>query len=72
MLVRVRMRVAISGTRNGVPWPAAGGVVELPDGEAAALLAAGLAEPAPEEAEAAVDERPAETATAARRPRGRR
>lgn len=39
------MKTKIAGSRNGVRWPEAGGVVDLPDGEAADLCAAGLAEP---------------------------
>lgn len=60
----VRMRVRISGTRDGVEWPEVGGLVTLPDAEAADMVAAGLAEPAaaaaPETAAA-----PAEPETAA-------
>lgn len=41
--MRVRMRVEVSGTRNGEPWPAKGDIVELPKEEAANLLAIGLA-----------------------------
>lgn len=33
----------ISGTRNGVPWPERGGSVDLPDDEARALIALGMA-----------------------------
>lgn len=40
----VVMRVAVSGTRNGVPWPRPGDTVVLPEAEAAALVAAGLAD----------------------------
>lgn len=43
--MRVRMKVAMSGTRNGADWPPAGGTVNLPDSEAVHLLDAGLAEP---------------------------
>lgn len=50
------MKVDISGTRNGVEWPRAGGTVELPDNEAAKLCAARIAEPV-------ADEKPVETAT---------
>ncbi len=39
------MKTRIEGTRNGARWPEAGGVVDLPDGEAVDLLNAGLAEP---------------------------
>ena len=54
--MRVRMRVDVSGTRNGAPWPRRGGEIDLPDNEAAQLCAAGMAEPI------AVSE-PVETAT---------
>lgn len=43
--MKVRMKTQITGSRNGVRWPAAGGEVDLPDNEAADLCAAGLAEP---------------------------
>lgn len=43
--MKIEMKVRIEGTRNGVRWPEAGGVVDLPDSEAADLCAAGLAEP---------------------------
>lgn len=42
----VTMTTHITGTRNGEEWPAVGGTIELPDGEAAHLIAAGLAVPA--------------------------
>lgn len=45
-IVKVRMRHQMSGTRDGVDWPAPGGEIDLPDGEAAALCAQGMAEPA--------------------------
>jgi hypothetical protein len=41
--MRVRMKVAISGTRDGESWPARGGVVDLPDEEARHMIAGGLA-----------------------------
>lgn len=43
--MKIEMKVQLSGTRNGVRWPEAGGVVDLPEGEAIALVEAGLAEP---------------------------
>ncbi|KAB8162925.1 hypothetical protein FH609_004140 [Streptomyces sp. 3MP-14] len=43
--MRVRMKVQLSGTRNGRPWPGRGEGVELPEGEARKLLGAGMAEP---------------------------
>lgn len=39
------MKIYIAGTRDGVAWPPAGGVVDLPDHEAARLCANGRAEP---------------------------
>lgn len=54
--MQVRMKVKISGTRDGVEWPDRGEIVDLPDGEAVALLAQGSAEP--------VGEGEPETATA--------
>ncbi|UPT41774.1 MULTISPECIES: hypothetical protein [Streptomyces] len=62
--MRVRMKVTVSGTRDGEPWPEKGGDVDLPDNEAKQLIAAGLAaepdnEPEVEEATAP----PAETST---------
>jgi hypothetical protein len=43
--VKIKMKVDISGSRNGQPWPARGETVEVPDGEGADLCAAGMAEP---------------------------
>ncbi|MFK4100806.1 hypothetical protein ACI2L1_12165 [Streptomyces sp. NPDC019531] len=40
------MKVTISGTRNGEPWPELGGIKELPDGEAKYMISVGLAEEA--------------------------
>ena len=54
--VKVKLKVNISGTRDGVEWPAVGGAIDLPDDEAAQMVAAGLA--------SAVDVAPVETATA--------
>lgn len=42
--MRVRMKAALSGTHDGVDWPAKGGVADLPDVDAQHLVAAGLAE----------------------------
>lgn len=44
--MKIKMLTRIAGSRNGVRWPDAGGAVDLPDGEARDLVAAGLAEPA--------------------------
>lgn len=43
--MKVRMRAAISGTRDGEHWPAPGEVVDLPQHEAEHMVAAALAEP---------------------------
>lgn len=58
--MKVRMKVQILGTRDGVRWPAVGGVVELSDHEAAKECAQGRAEPVaePEKPERAVIKAP--------------
>lgn len=63
--MKVRMRVDVSGTRNGQEWPRRGQVMELPDDEAVQYCANGMAEPIADtgEAETAVAP-PAETRTA--------
>ena len=43
--MRVKMKVAVSGTRNGETWPPIGGVIDLPDPEAESLLWMDLAAP---------------------------
>ena len=43
--MKVRMRVSISGTRNGQDWPTHGSIIDLPDAEAAEYCANGMAEP---------------------------
>lgn len=47
--MRIRMKVALSGTRNGKDWPPPGETIDLPDNEAAAMCAAGLADPVKDE-----------------------
>jgi hypothetical protein len=42
--MRIRMKVTMSGTRNGEDWPPAGETVDLPTGEAQHLVASGIAE----------------------------
>ncbi len=59
--MKVRMKVQIAGTRDGVAWPAPGEVKEVPDHEGARLCANGFATPVVEErVEKAVAEKPAE------------
>ena len=43
--MRVRMKIQITGTRDGAYWPAPGGEVDLPDVEGAKMCAAGSAVP---------------------------
>lgn len=54
--MKVRMKVGMSGTRNGEDWPPLGGELEVDDDEGAQLCAGGLAEPVaePEKVETAV------------------
>lgn len=47
--MRVKMKVGISGARNGQDWPRVGGEVDLPDDEAATLCAADMATPVPDD-----------------------
>lgn len=57
--MRVRMKVTISGTRNGEPWPERGEIKDLPDGEAKYMISVGLAEEEDAETEDETEE-PAE------------
>lgn len=43
--MKVRLKVDISGTRNGQEWPRHGAVIDLPDDEAAQMCAAEMAVP---------------------------
>jgi hypothetical protein len=60
--MRVRMKIAISGSRNGADWPPAGGEIDLPDEEAEHLVSIGLATADDEEPDGG--QAPEETATA--------
>ena len=42
--MKIRLKVSLSGTRNGRPWPRAGAVVTLPESEARDLIASRIAE----------------------------
>lgn len=44
--MRIRMKVNLSGTRNGEDWPRAGEITDIPTGEAQHLVASGIAEDA--------------------------
>lgn len=54
--MKIRMKVQMSGTRNGQRWPKAGETADIPTGEALHLVASGIAEEV-------TDEQAAETAT---------
>lgn len=43
--MKVRMRITISGSRDGEAWPKVGEVVDLPDDEAVEMLQKGHAAP---------------------------
>lgn len=43
--MRVKMNVAVSGDRDGEPWPPIGGELKVSDSEGRDLCAAGIAEP---------------------------
>lgn len=47
-MATVRMRIQITGARDLEPWPAPGELIEVPDHEAADLIAAGYAEDVPD------------------------
>jgi hypothetical protein len=47
--MRVKMKVDMSGTRDGVPWPPRGTPIDLPEAEALQYLNADMAVPAGEE-----------------------
>lgn len=42
--MKIRMKVDISGTRNGEPWPAKGEIIDLPADEAQSLIDGNMAE----------------------------
>ena len=75
--MKIIMRAAISGTRDGTLWPPVGGEIDVPDAEAADLITACLAvaavergtpDEAPEEAAAIepLPERATKTVTRAK------
>jgi hypothetical protein len=43
--MKIKMKVQMSGTRNGAEWPDVGETVDLPKEEAAKMCAAGMAIP---------------------------
>lgn len=47
--MKVKMKVEITGTRDGVEWPARGEELEVSDEEGRDLCASGVAEPVKED-----------------------
>jgi hypothetical protein len=45
--MKVRLIYKLDGTRNGEPWPAVGGVIDVPMSEAINLISHGYAVPVP-------------------------
>lgn len=68
--MKVRMKVGISGTRDGVPWPGIGEILDTDPREAAELVQLGHADPVETEADDASSVDPGTPAKAA--PRRRR
>ncbi len=48
--MKIKMRMQITGTRNGVAWPPIGGIVDLPESEAQCMIRHSYAVAAPEQA----------------------
>jgi hypothetical protein len=48
--MKIKMRLQITGTRNGVSWPPVGGIVDLPESEAQCMIRHSYAIAAPEQA----------------------
>lgn len=66
--MQVKLKAAISGTRDGAEWPPVGSPIDLPDAEAAQMIAAGLAV----ECAAPVETATADTSKVETRKRARR
>lgn len=65
--MKVRLIYKLEGTRNGEPWPAVGGTIDVPMSEAINLISHGYAVPVPvpHEQERATAEQQPERATLA-------
>lgn len=71
--MKVQLTTQLSGSRDGVEWPAAGSVVDLPADEAGALIAAGIAvAPGKAPVESAVLTTEVETAVVDTKPKRRK
>jgi hypothetical protein len=64
--MKVRMKVGVSGSRNGRPWPDIGEEVTLPDQEGKEMCESGMAEPVAEKPKAETREAKTETSTETR------
>lgn len=67
--MKIKMKVDVSGTRDGQPWPRHGEVVEVDDTEGASLCNAGMAEPVAEDKVEKATESEAEKRRGPGRPR---
>jgi hypothetical protein len=45
--MRIQLIIRVDGMRNGQPWPAPGGIIDLPNSEAINMISHGYAIPAP-------------------------
>jgi hypothetical protein len=68
--VKVRMKVGVSGSRNGRPWPDIGEEVTLPDQEGKEMCESGMAEPVAEKPRVETREAKTETREAGTAERG--
>jgi F0F1-type ATP synthase epsilon subunit len=69
--MKIKMRVSITGTRDGQEWPAAGETIDLPADEATALVDAGIAEVASNGASVKVETAAIEAPETAAAPKSR-
>lgn len=65
--MKVRMKVNLLGTRDGVAWPPVGETVDLPDHEGARMCERGFAEPVAETRSEGAEKRPAKRAEVRRK-----
>jgi hypothetical protein len=59
--MQVRLIYRLDGTRNGQPWPAVGGIIDVPMSEAINLISHGYAVPVPvpqEQERASIEQEP--------------
>lgn len=63
--MRVKMKVEVSGSRDGAAWPPLGEILDVPDAEGADMIRAGQAEAVGDKP---VEVRPADEAKVEKRP----